>query len=115
VHRTLDLIPASNASRRGCLTTQRGSVGTVQIRVPPLSRWPGVEFNWVHVERARRLVPSVIFLSTDTTQPDFGPASLEAVICLYVLFHLPGGMSSCVAERVTNRSGIEKHGSAWRT
>ena len=23
MHRTLDLIPASNASRRGCLTTQR--------------------------------------------------------------------------------------------
>jgi hypothetical protein len=53
------------------------------------------------VEGARWLVPSATFLNTDAIRPD--------------LIHLPSGDASCVAKRVTNRSGIEKHGSPSRT
>ena len=51
------------------------------------------------------------FRNTDAAQPDFGPACFGAAVCLYILIHLPAGTLSCVAQRVTNQSGIEKHGS----
>jgi hypothetical protein len=49
------------------------------------------------------------------TRRGFGPARLDAVVCLYVLIDLPAGMPWCVAKRATNRSGIEKHRSPGRT
>jgi hypothetical protein len=46
-------------------------------------------------------MPSLTFLSTDATQPGFGPACFGAVGCLCVLTGLPAGMLSCVAKPVT--------------
>ena len=86
-----------------------------EIPVRSLSRQPGAGINRVQAGRACRLVPSAAFLNTGASQPGFGPACFGAVVCLCVLIDLPAGMASCVAKRVTNRSGIEKHGSPGRT
>ncbi|HEV3398840.1 MAG TPA: methyltransferase domain-containing protein, partial [Actinomycetes bacterium] len=49
----------------------------------------GVDLSAVQVERARQLVPAARFLHADATQVRFPPSSLDAVISLYALIHLP--------------------------
>ena len=52
-------------------------------------RVTGVDISDVQVERARRLVPGAGFLRADVTDLDFQPGSFDAVVCLYLLIHLP--------------------------
>ena len=49
----------------------------------------GVDISDVQIERARRLVPTGTFLRADASQLQLPPASLDAVVCLYALIHLP--------------------------
>lgn len=49
----------------------------------------GVDISDVQIERARRLVPTGTFLRADASQLQLPPASLDAVVCLYTLIHLP--------------------------
>lgn len=49
----------------------------------------GVDLSEVQLDRARRLVPSATFQRADATQVDFRSASLDAVVCLYALIHMP--------------------------
>jgi SAM-dependent methyltransferase len=49
----------------------------------------GVEFSHVQLQRARRLVPTARFLLADAMKVTFPTATFDAVVCLYVLFHLP--------------------------
>jgi 2-polyprenyl-3-methyl-5-hydroxy-6-metoxy-1,4-benzoquinol methylase len=49
----------------------------------------GVDPSAVQVERARQLVPSARILHADATQVVFPAGAFDAVVCLYVLFHLP--------------------------
>ena len=49
----------------------------------------GVDISQVQIDRARRLVPNASFLRGDATELDLPPASFDAVVCLYVLIHLP--------------------------
>lgn len=49
----------------------------------------GVDISDVQIERARRLVPLAKFIRADAATVDFPPASFDAVLCLYALFHLP--------------------------
>ena len=49
----------------------------------------GVDLSEVQVRRARRLVPGARFLRADATRVRFPPASFDAVVCLYLLIHLP--------------------------
>ncbi|MGC1210785.1 MAG: class I SAM-dependent methyltransferase [Micromonospora sp.] len=49
----------------------------------------GVDVSDVQIERARRLVPTGIFLHADATRLDLPPASFDAVVCLYALIHMP--------------------------
>jgi 2-polyprenyl-3-methyl-5-hydroxy-6-metoxy-1,4-benzoquinol methylase len=49
----------------------------------------GVDISDVQIERARRLVPSGIFIRADVTGIDFPQDSFDAVICLYALIHMP--------------------------
>jgi SAM-dependent methyltransferase len=49
----------------------------------------GVDISEVQVERARRLVPEGTFIHADATEFDMPPASLDAIVCLYAIIHLP--------------------------
>jgi SAM-dependent methyltransferase len=52
-------------------------------------RVTGVDFSAVQVTRARRLVPGAVFVECDAIDLHVEPASLDAVVCLYTLIHLP--------------------------
>jgi 2-polyprenyl-3-methyl-5-hydroxy-6-metoxy-1,4-benzoquinol methylase len=52
-------------------------------------RVTGVDISEVQIRRARELVPQAEFVRADVTAIDFTPASFDAVICLFVLIHLP--------------------------
>ena len=52
-------------------------------------RVTGVDVSDVQIRRARELVPQAEFVRADVTAVDFAPASFDAVICLFVLIHLP--------------------------
>lgn len=52
-------------------------------------RVSGVDISPVQVGRARQLVPTGSFVCADVTATDFPGASFDAVVCLYVLIHLP--------------------------
>jgi len=49
----------------------------------------GVDISAVQVERARRLVPGARFVQADAAGLTFGPDSFDAIVCLYMLIHLP--------------------------
>ena len=52
----------------------------------------GVDLSDVQVERARALVPDATFVRADATDPrqvSFPDGSFDAVICLYMLIHVP--------------------------
>jgi SAM-dependent methyltransferase len=43
----------------------------------------------VQIDRARQLVPGARFMHADASALLFDPASFDAIVCLYVLIHLP--------------------------
>ncbi|WP_234440421.1 bifunctional 2-polyprenyl-6-hydroxyphenol methylase/3-demethylubiquinol 3-O-methyltransferase UbiG [Streptomyces rimosus] len=49
----------------------------------------GVDVSEVQVRRARGLVPRARFRRADAVDADFPSASFDAVVCLYMLIHLP--------------------------
>ena len=49
----------------------------------------GVDLSAVQIERARQLVPAARFLQADASEVEFPASSFDAVVCLYVLIHLP--------------------------
>ncbi len=49
----------------------------------------GVDLSGEQIRRARELTPQAEFVRADVTAIDFGPASFDAVIALYVLIHVP--------------------------
>jgi len=60
----------------------------------------GVDLSEVQIRRARRLVPRGTFLHADATQLDLPAASLDAVVCLYTLIHMPLADQPKVIERI---------------
>jgi SAM-dependent methyltransferase len=63
----------------------------------PAARWLsrrgfqvlGVDLSPVQVRRARQLVPTATFVCQDMTRFDAPRASLDAVVCLYAIIHVP--------------------------
>jgi 2-polyprenyl-3-methyl-5-hydroxy-6-metoxy-1,4-benzoquinol methylase len=49
----------------------------------------GVDISPVQIERARRLVPAASFIEADALGVEFPAGAFDAVVCLYVLIHLP--------------------------
>jgi SAM-dependent methyltransferase len=49
----------------------------------------GVDLSDRQIERARRLVPQARFIRADATEITFPHATFDAVICLYMLIHIP--------------------------
>jgi SAM-dependent methyltransferase len=52
-------------------------------------RVTGVDFSQAQLRRARRLVPAAAFLHADATRVTFPSGAFDAVVCLYLLIHLP--------------------------
>lgn len=52
-------------------------------------RVTGVDISAVQVSRAARLVPAASFVQADATQVEFAAESLDAIVCLYALIHMP--------------------------
>ena len=49
----------------------------------------GVDFSEVQINRARQLVPHATFLHADATHVTFPDRTFDAIVCLYVLIHMP--------------------------
>jgi 2-polyprenyl-3-methyl-5-hydroxy-6-metoxy-1,4-benzoquinol methylase len=49
----------------------------------------GIDVSEMQIRRARELVPGGVFTQADATAVAFDPASFDAVVCLYMLIHLP--------------------------
>jgi ubiquinone/menaquinone biosynthesis C-methylase UbiE len=49
----------------------------------------GVDISAGQIARARRLVPRAQFIQADASELTFSPATFDAIVCLYVLIHLP--------------------------
>ncbi|MCZ9342254.1 methyltransferase domain-containing protein [Streptomyces sp. TRM76130] len=52
-------------------------------------RVTGMDISEVQIRRARERVPGADFIHADATAVSFGAASFDAVVCLYVLIHMP--------------------------
>lgn len=52
-------------------------------------RVTGVDLSEVQINRARHLVPHGTFMHADATQVSFPDGAFDAVVCLYMLIHLP--------------------------
>jgi SAM-dependent methyltransferase len=63
-------------------------------------RVTGVDISPVQIERARRLVPDASFLVGDMTTVDFEPESLDAVVSLYAVIHVPLAEQPRLFERI---------------
>ena len=62
----------------------------------PISKWlakehkvTGVDFSEEQIRLARANVPSANFICKDIMEKSFDPSSFEAIVSLYVIFHLP--------------------------
>lgn len=63
----------------------------------PMTRWLadlgqrvlGVDTSHVQIDRARQLVPDARFVHADAADLLFEPGSFDAIVCLFVLIHLP--------------------------
>jgi 2-polyprenyl-3-methyl-5-hydroxy-6-metoxy-1,4-benzoquinol methylase len=62
----------------------------------------GVDISEVQIDRARRLVPSATFLNADVTRIEFAVASFDAIVCLYVLIHLPAPAQQLLLHRLAS-------------
>jgi len=49
----------------------------------------GTPLGWLTCRDACRLVPAGTFVRADATRLDLPSASLDAVVCLYALIHMP--------------------------
>jgi SAM-dependent methyltransferase len=49
----------------------------------------GVDLSDRQVERARRLVPQARFIRADATEISFENETFDAIVCLYMLIHVP--------------------------
>ncbi len=65
-------------------------------------RVTGVDISDVQIRRARELVPQGEFVRADVTAIDFAPASFDAVVCLYMLIHLPLEDQPPLLERIAS-------------
>jgi SAM-dependent methyltransferase len=63
-------------------------------------RVTGIDISAVQVRRARELVPDADFLHADVTTVDVPPSSLDAVVALYTLIHIPLAEQPPLLERI---------------
>lgn len=49
----------------------------------------GIDFSPVQIERAKRLAPAATFTCADITEIEYAPSSVDAVVSLYAVIHIP--------------------------
>ena len=59
----------------------------------------GVDASRVQIARARRLVPGAHFILADASDLLFEPGSFDAIVCLYMLIHLPQDEQNALVQR----------------
>lgn len=60
----------------------------------------GVDLSGVQIGRARQLVPTAVFQRADAARVTFPAGSFDAVVCLYLLIHLPQDEQPALLARV---------------
>lgn len=60
----------------------------------------GVDVSDRQIERARRLAPQARFLRADATEVSFPDAAFDAVVCLYMLIHVPLPLQESLLRRI---------------
>ena len=63
-------------------------------------RVTGVDISAVQIELARHHVPEASFVHADATELEIAPASLDAVVALYLFGHLPAGEQPALIGRI---------------
>jgi cyclopropane fatty-acyl-phospholipid synthase-like methyltransferase len=77
-------------ARRATVLDVGCGAGVPVAKVLARNYWvTGVDISAEQVRRARRNVPSGAFLVSDIMGVDFPPASFDAVVSFYTIFHLP--------------------------
>jgi cyclopropane fatty-acyl-phospholipid synthase-like methyltransferase len=90
-----ELPPGANVVDLGC------GAGVPATRIlAERFRVTGVDLSPVQIERARRIVPRASFLVADMTTVDFEPESLDAVVSLYAVIHVPLAEQPRLFERI---------------
>ena len=64
-------------------------VPTARLLVEHGFRVTGIDISAIQIERAKRLVPSAVFLQADMAAWDTDAHSFEAIVSLYALIHVP--------------------------
>jgi cyclopropane fatty-acyl-phospholipid synthase-like methyltransferase len=74
----------------------------------PITKWlaakykvTGVDFSEEQINLARVNVPSADFICTDIMDLSFRPSSFEAIVSLYVIFHLPRQEQAVLFKRMS--------------
>jgi SAM-dependent methyltransferase len=62
----------------------------------------GVDLSDRQVERARRLVPQARFIRADATEISFDEGTFDAIVCLYMLIHVPLDRQERLLRRMRN-------------
>jgi 2-polyprenyl-3-methyl-5-hydroxy-6-metoxy-1,4-benzoquinol methylase len=62
----------------------------------------GVDISGVQIDRARALVPAATFIRTDASAVTFAAGSFHAVVCLYMLIHLPLAEQPALLTRIAS-------------
>jgi cyclopropane fatty-acyl-phospholipid synthase-like methyltransferase len=85
LERLLALVPArSDVLELGC-----GNGASAARFVAGQHRYVGVDLSSAQLERARALVPKAEFLLADYTKLEREPASVDAVVALFTITHVP--------------------------
>ncbi|HEX8316767.1 class I SAM-dependent methyltransferase [Longimicrobium sp.] len=78
------LAPGSTILDVGC-----GAAGVSTRMLAAPHRLVGLDLAWSNLELARRNVPAAAFVQADMGEVSFRPASFDAVVAFYSIFHLP--------------------------
>lgn len=62
----------------------------------------GIDISQVQIDRARQWVPAATFMRSDATALTFAPRTFDAIICLYVLIHVPLRAQAPLLGRMAN-------------
>jgi SAM-dependent methyltransferase len=99
--RLIELLPP----RARVLDIGCGGGRPVTLALAQCAEVVGVDISAGQIERARKAVPNATFVVGDIMSQRFAPASFQAVVAFYALFHLPRQEHRPLLERVATWLG----------